>query len=147
MAYLLALDQGTTSSRAIVFDAAGHLRGRAQATFAQHFPASDRVEHDPQEILRTQFDCAREALANAGIGAREVAAIGIANQRETTVLWERASGRALAPARGQSATFAESLGHRSELTPCHGCSWAEFSRKWRWFPMQPVLGNRHACTD
>ena len=98
MAYLLALDQGTTSSRAIVFDAAGHLRGLAQAEFPQHFPAPDRVEHDPQDILRTQFDCAREALANAGIAAHEVAAIGIANQRETTVLWERASGRALAPA-------------------------------------------------
>jgi hypothetical protein len=70
----------------------------AQAEFPQHFPAPDRVEHDPQDILRTQFDCAREALANAGVAAREVAAIGIANQRETTVLWERASGRALAPA-------------------------------------------------
>ncbi|WP_374616345.1 FGGY family carbohydrate kinase, partial [Thauera aminoaromatica] len=98
MAYLLALDQGTTSSRAIVFDADGRVRGLAQQAFAQHFPAPDRVEHDPQDILRTQLDCAREALANAGVAAREVAAIGIANQRETTVLWERASGRALAPA-------------------------------------------------
>ena len=98
MAYLLALDQGTTSSRAIVFDAGGRVRGLAQQAFAQHFPAPDRVEHDPQDILRTQFDCAREALANAGVAARQVAAIGIANQRETTVLWERASGRALAPA-------------------------------------------------
>ncbi len=98
MACLLALDQGTTSSRAIVFDADGRVRGVAQQAFAQHFPAPDRVEHDPQDILRTQFDCAREALANAGVAAHEVAAIGIANQRETTVLWERASGRALAPA-------------------------------------------------
>jgi len=98
MAYLLALDQGTTSSRAIVFDAGGRVCGLAQQAFAQHFPAPDRVEHDPQDILRTQFDCAREALANAGVAAREVAAIGVANQRETTVLWERASGRALAPA-------------------------------------------------
>ena len=98
MAYLLALDQGTTSSRAIVFDADGRVRGVAQQAFAQHFPAPDRVEHDPQDILRTQLDCAREALANAGVAAREVAAIGVANQRETTVLWERASGRALAPA-------------------------------------------------
>ena len=98
MAYLLALDQGTTSSRAIVFDAGGRVCGLAQQAFAQHFPAPDRVEHDPQDILRTQLDCAREALANAGVAAREVAAIGVANQRETTVLWERASGRALAPA-------------------------------------------------
>mgnify|MGYP000081231117 CR=1 FL=1 len=63
--YILALDQGTTSSRAIVFDATGRVRGLAQAEFSQHFPASDRVEHDPQDILRTQFDCAREALARA----------------------------------------------------------------------------------
>ena len=98
MACLLALDQGTTSSRAIVFDADGRVRGVAQQAFAQHFPAPDRVEHDPQDILRSQFACAREALANAGVAAREVAAVGIANQRETTVLWERASGRALAPA-------------------------------------------------
>ena len=98
MAYLLALDQGTTSSRAIVFDAGGRVCGLAQAEFAQHFPAPDRVEHDAQDIVHTQFDCAREALANAGIRAGEVAAIGVANQRETTVLWERASGRALAPA-------------------------------------------------
>ena len=98
MAYLLALDQGTTSSRAIVFDAGGRVCGLAQQAFAQHFPAPVRVEHDPQDILRTQLDCAREALANAGVAAREVAAIGVANQRETTVLWERASGRALAPA-------------------------------------------------
>ena len=75
MAYVLALDQGTTSSRAIVFDAAGRVRGLAQVEFPQHFPAPDRVEHDPQDIVRTQFDCAREALANAGIAAREVAAI------------------------------------------------------------------------
>ena len=93
MAYLLALDQGTTSSRAIVFDADGRVRGLAQQAFAQHFPAPDRVEHDPQDILRTQLDCAREALANAGVAAREVAAIGIANQRETTVVWEQATGR------------------------------------------------------
>lgn len=98
MAYLLALDQGTTSSRAIVFDRDGRLCGLAQQAFAQHFPAPDRVEHDPEDILRTQFDCARAALAKAGVSAQQVAAIGIANQRETTVLWDRASGRALAPA-------------------------------------------------
>ena len=98
MAYLLALDQGTTSSRAIVFDEGLRVCGLAQAEFAQHFPAPDRVEHDANDILRTQLDCAREALANAGVPARAVTAIGIANQRETTVLWERASGRALAPA-------------------------------------------------
>ncbi len=98
MAYLLALDQGTTSSRAMVFDADGRVCGLAQRAFAQHFPQPGWVEHDPAELLRSQFDCARAALANAGLRAGELAALGIANQRETTVLWERASGRALAPA-------------------------------------------------
>ncbi|MBS0544903.1 MAG: glycerol kinase GlpK [Proteobacteria bacterium] len=98
MSYLLALDQGTTSSRAMVFDAEGRVRGAAQRAFAQHYPHPGWVEHDAQEILRTQFDCARAALADAGVPASELAALGIANQRETTVLWERASGRALAPA-------------------------------------------------
>jgi glycerol kinase len=98
MSYLLALDQGTTSSRAMVFDADGRVRGRAQQPFAQHFPQPGWVEHDPDEILATQFDCARAALADAGIAAAALAGIGITNQRETTVLWERTSGRALAPA-------------------------------------------------
>ena len=75
MAYLLALDQGTTSSRAIVFDADGRVRGLAQQAFAQHFPAPDRVEHDPQDILRTQLDCAREALANAGVAEAGTVAV------------------------------------------------------------------------
>lgn len=98
MSYLLALDQGTTSSRAMVFDADGRVCGCAQSPFAQSFPQPGWVEHDPQEILATQFDCARRALVEARIDARELAGIGVTNQRETTVLWERASGRALAPA-------------------------------------------------
>jgi glycerol kinase len=98
MSYLLALDQGTTSSRAMVFDAEGRLRGIAQRGFAQHFPQPGWVEHDAHEILHSQFGCAREALADAGVTANQLAALGIANQRETTVLWERATGRALAPA-------------------------------------------------
>jgi len=98
MSYLLALDQGTTSSRAMVFDADGRVWGVAQQPFAQHFPQPGWVEHDPQEILATQVDCARAALADAGIMAAALAGIGITNQRETTLLWERASGRALAPA-------------------------------------------------
>ncbi|ANQ85914.1 glycerol kinase [Azoarcus olearius] len=98
MSYVLALDQGTTSSRAMVFDAAGRVRSVARRDFTQSFPQPGWVEHDPAEILRSQFDCARDALADAGLRAGQLAAIGIANQRETTVLWERASGRALAPA-------------------------------------------------
>ncbi|AYH42434.1 glycerol kinase GlpK [Azoarcus sp. DN11] len=98
MSWLLALDQGTTSSRAMVFDAGGRVCGTAQKAFAQHFPQPGWVEHDPDEILATQLDCARAALGDAGIDAEALAGIGITNQRETTILWERASGRALAPA-------------------------------------------------
>ena len=93
MTFVLALDQGTTSSRAIVFDAAGAIRAVAQKEFAQHFPRPGWVEHDPEEIWATQVAVAGEAIAGAGIRAGDVAAIGIANQRETTVVWDRASGR------------------------------------------------------
>lgn len=95
MAYLLALDQGTTSSRAIVFDAAGNSLAQAQRELTQHYPQPGWVEHDPEDIWRSQLDTAREALARAGIPAGELAALGITNQRETTLLWERSSGRPL----------------------------------------------------
>jgi glycerol kinase len=98
MAFVLALDQGTTSSRALVFDADGRVRGLAQRELTQHYPQPGWVEHDPEEIWRTQLDCAREALARAGIGARDLAGIGITNQRETTLVWERATGRPIANA-------------------------------------------------
>lgn len=96
MPFVLALDQGTTSSRALLFDAGGRLRALAQQPFAQRFPQSGWVEHDADEILATQLATARQALA--GVNPAEVAAIGITNQRETVVIWERASGKALAPA-------------------------------------------------
>jgi len=95
MSVILALDQGTTSSRAIVFDAAGAILAVAQKEFTQVFPRPGWVEHDPEEIWATQIAVAHEALARARIHARDVAAIGVANQRETTVVWDRASGRAL----------------------------------------------------
>jgi glycerol kinase len=95
MPFILALDQGTTSSRAIVFDAAGAILAVAQKEFTQIFPRPGWVEHDPEEIWVTQITVAHEALARAGIHARDVAAIGIANQRETTVVWDRKSGRPL----------------------------------------------------
>ena len=98
MTLLLALDQGTTSSRAMVFDAQGRVRGLCQREFAQHYPRPGWVEHDAHEILTTQLDCARAAIAEAGAAPGEIAALGITNQRETTVLWERSSGRAIAPA-------------------------------------------------
>ncbi len=98
MAVVLALDQGTTSSRAIVFDRDGSVRAAAQQEFPQIFPQPGWVEHDPTEIWATQSGVMHEVLAKAGIGARDVAAIGITNQRETTVVWERASGRPIANA-------------------------------------------------
>jgi glycerol kinase len=98
MAFVLALDQGTTSSRAIVFDEFGAVRAIAQREFRQIFPQPGWVEHDPTEIWATQSGVMHEALAKADLSARDIAAIGITNQRETTVLWERASGRAIANA-------------------------------------------------
>jgi glycerol kinase len=95
---LLALDQGTTSSRAIVFDETGSVVALAQREFTQHFPHPGWVEHDAEEIWATQAAVAVEALARAGLAARDIAAVGIANQRETTVVWERAGGRPIAPA-------------------------------------------------
>jgi glycerol kinase len=96
--YVLALDQGTTSSRAILFDRHGRAVATAQQEFPQIFPQPGHVEHDPEDIWRTQIDTARAVLQQAGITAPEVAAIGVTNQRETTVLWERATGRPVANA-------------------------------------------------
>jgi len=98
MRCILALDQGTTSSRAIVFDQAGNIHASAQQEFRQIFPQPGWVEHDATEIWATQSGVMHEALAKAGVAGRDVAAIGITNQRETTVVWERASGRPIANA-------------------------------------------------
>ncbi|HEY2630724.1 MAG TPA: glycerol kinase GlpK [Usitatibacter sp.] len=98
MKAVLALDQGTTSSRAIAFGRDGRILGTAQQEFRQIFPQPGWVEHDPDEIWRTQRDVASQALAAANLGASDIAAIGITNQRETTVLWERATGRPIANA-------------------------------------------------
>jgi len=98
MSFVLALDQGTTSSRAIVFDHAGSIRAVAQQEFTQFYPQPGWVEHDATELWATQSGVVAEALAKAGIDAAHVAAIGITNQRETTILWERASGKPVAPA-------------------------------------------------
>src|ERR1051326_6329560 len=92
MRVILALDQGTTSSRAILFDHEGGLRGIAQKEFKQIFPKSGWVEHDPKEIWTSQLEVARGALAKSGLKAKDVAAIGITNQRETTVIWDRRTG-------------------------------------------------------
>jgi glycerol kinase len=96
--YVLALDQGTTSSRAILFDHGGAIKGVAQREFRQIFPQPGWVEHDAMEIWTTQAGVAVEVLAGAGLRARDVAAIGITNQRETTVVWDRKTGQPIANA-------------------------------------------------
>ena len=98
MRYVLALDQGTTSSRALLFDHAGQLIGLAQRETAQSYPQPGWVEQDPEEIWQTQLAVAREAIERAGATAQDIAALGITNQRETTVVWERATGRPVYPA-------------------------------------------------
>ena len=92
MTYLLALDQGTSSTRSIVFDRQGRIVGLAQREFTQHYPQPGWVEHDPLEIWQTQRDTIGEAIHRAGIAARDIRAIGITNQRETTVVWDRRTG-------------------------------------------------------
>ncbi len=98
MAYILALDQGTTSSRAILFDEAGAIAAVAQHEFEQFYPQQGWVEHDPTEILTSQLACAVEVLGRAGARPRDVAAIGITNQRETVIVWDRATGKPIHPA-------------------------------------------------
>ena len=91
--YILALDQGTTSSRAILFDKRGEMLAVAQKEFRQHFPRPGWVEHDPDEIWSSQLGVANEAISRAPGGAADIAGIGITNQRETTVVWNRRTGR------------------------------------------------------
>ncbi len=90
--HLLALDQGTSSSRAIVFDAGGNIVASAQREFRQIFPKPGWVEHDPREIWESQLAMAREAIAKSGVAARDIAGLGITNQRETTIVWNRSTG-------------------------------------------------------
>ena len=96
--YLMALDQGTTSSRAIIFDKKGKIVSVAQKDFTQYFPQAGWVEHDPQEIWTSQSSVMIESLVNKGIRADQIAAIGITNQRETTIVWDRQTGKAIYPA-------------------------------------------------
>lgn len=96
--YILALDQGTTSSRAILFDHQGQICGSAAQEFPQHFPQPGWVEHDPNEIWNSQLTVARKVLHDHHVDSHQILAIGIANQRETTVVWDRKSGEPIAPA-------------------------------------------------
>lgn len=98
MAFLLALDQGTTSSRAIVFDELGRVAAAHSQEFEQRYPLPGWVEHDPEEIWNTQLSAATTALADAGLKASDIAALGITNQRETVVVWDRSTGEPIYPA-------------------------------------------------
>lgn len=121
--HILAIDQGTTSSRAIVFDSALRAVASAQREFQQHFPASGWVEHEPEDIWDSVLQTCREAIARAGLGASDIAAIGITNQRETTLVWDRRTGKAIHRAivwqdRRTAALCAELVqaGHEAEVT-------------------------------
>src|SRR5207247_10620245 len=93
--YLLAIDQGTTSSRAVVYDAAGAPRGSAGREITQHYPRPGWVEHDPEEIWQSVAAVVPKALETASVTPKDLAGIGVTNQRETVRLWERASGQAV----------------------------------------------------
>src|SRR5882757_7567760 len=96
--YILALDQGTTSSRAILFDHGGRILQLAQKEFRQFYPQPGWVEHDAEEIWSSQYGVMAEVLAKQNISTQRIAAIGITNQRETTIVWDRASGQSIYPA-------------------------------------------------
>src|SRR5438477_13067520 len=98
MKYILALDQGTTSSRALLLGRDGRVHAQVQTPFRQIFPRPGWVEHDPVEIWSSQFGVASEVLAQANASASSVAAIGITNQRETTILWDRKTGEPISNA-------------------------------------------------
>jgi len=98
MTYILALDQGTTSSRAVLFNREGQPVATAQQEFTQYFPQPGWVEHDAMEIWHTQQTVMQDVVKKAGISAQQIQAIGITNQRETTVVWDRRTGMPIAPA-------------------------------------------------
>ena len=91
--YILALDQGTTSSRAILFDKQQNIIGISQKEFTQHYPKEGWVEHDPMEIYSSQYAVMMEVIAQSGVDVKDIKGIGITNQRETTILWDAKTGR------------------------------------------------------
>ncbi|MDY3905984.1 MAG: glycerol kinase GlpK [Lawsonibacter sp.] len=118
--YVIALDQGTTSSRCIIFDREQNIMGVAQREFTQHYPKPGWVEHDPMEIWSSQYSVLTEALAQSGVSPEEIAAIGITNQRETTIVWDKTTGRPICNAIvwqcRRTAPLCEELKQDRELT-------------------------------
>jgi glycerol kinase len=153
--YVLALDQGTTSSRALLFDEAGAVRAVSQREFDQIFPQPGWVEHDPEQIVSSQIAVAQEALAQAGVQAADVAAIGIANQRETAIVWNRQTGEAIANAivwqDRRTADFCQSLsteGHEPLIQQRTGLLIDSYfsASKIAWM-LQNVAGARRLADD
>lgn len=118
--YLLSIDQGTTSSRAVIFTNQGESISQHQIEFKQHYPADGWVEHHPEDIWETVLHCSQQAIAKAKLSAREIAAIGISNQRETTLLWDRQTGEPVYPAivwqDRRTADFAQALQQQSGIS-------------------------------
>ena len=96
--YVLALDEGTTSARAILFDRDARIIAMAQHEFAQYYPQPGWVEQDPMEIYANQYASMTECIAKSGVSAEEIAAVGITNQRETVIVWDKQTGRPICPA-------------------------------------------------
>ncbi len=153
MNYVLSLDQGTTSSRAILFDRHGKVVDVAQKEFTQHYPQPGWVEHDAEEIWASQLEVTKEVLARVGSDGSDVAAIGITNQRETTVVWDRRSGKPISRAivwqDRRTAAFCDHLkeqGHEDEIRARTGLVVdAYFSgTKVRWI-LENVDGAREAA--
>ena len=119
--YIMALDAGTTSNRCILFDRAGHVCSMAQKEFTQFFPKPGWVEHDAEEIWSVQLEVAQQAMRNIGASASDIAAIGITNQRETTVVWNKKTGRPVCPAIvwqcRRTAGYCDSLKERGLVEP------------------------------
>lgn len=127
MGHILAIDQGTTSSRAILFDSDLKIVATAQEEFTQHFPASGWVEHDPQDLLDTTLRTCREVIAKSNVAVSDIAGVGITNQRETTVIWDKATGQAIHNAivwqDRRTSAFCQSLksaGHETLVTETTG---------------------------
>jgi glycerol kinase len=132
---ILVIDEGTTSTRAMAFAADGTCLGWSQQDLVQHYPRPGWVEHDPEEIWLKTLDCAREMIAKAG-GAERIAAIGITNQRETIVFWDRRTGRALGPAivwqdrrTAELCAGLKEKGHEPDLRSGPACSSSYFSQR------------------
>ncbi len=117
--FILSFDQGTTSSRAIVFDHTGTVISLAQQEFPQLYPAPGLVEHDPEAIWSSQLAVARAAISQAGISAAVITAIGITNQRETTVVWEKQTGRPVY----MSRTIAAPSNNKSRMNTLNTFKW------------------------